>query len=297
MGLRVAVSITLMLVWLTMISNAAIAARLLPERVTILMYNYVSQGVPVAMHCKSKDNDLGHHEIPYATPYKFDFKPNIFGKSLFSCEFYSPSRPKIPVTLPFTRKVTIVQFEATKLSHKEDYPIPNQLSNPQSSSTRSIGNSPFISGEILIKFDRLSNPQSSSTRSIAAHGGIRRHRFELETCFKAHKTTPFNQTLKQPIVSNWFHKSVHHHQHTFPVIITPSTTIYTNKKPSSATITDHKIAAGIPSSVTATLTVVASPAQTCLPFSRPSLVTHHKSTLQAAVTSPVASPVQTRRRY
>ncbi|KAM7251078.1 hypothetical protein ACFE04_022961 [Oxalis oulophora] len=116
-------------------------------------------------------------------------------------------------------------------------------------------------------------------------------------CFKAHKTTPFNQTLKQPIVSNWFHKSVHHHQHNFPVIITPSTTIYTNKKLSPATITDHIIAAVIPSSVTATLTAVASPAQTRLPFSRPSLVTHHKSTLQAAVTSPVASPAQTRRRY
>jgi hypothetical protein len=37
----------------------------------------------ITVHCKSKNDDLGFHTLPYTGSYLFTFTPNIFGTTLF----------------------------------------------------------------------------------------------------------------------------------------------------------------------------------------------------------------------
>ncbi|KAL1188787.1 putative S-protein [Cardamine amara subsp. amara] len=47
-----------------------------------------SLGGPVlTVHCKSKDDDLGPHAVPFNQNYHFGFKPNILKTTLFFCSF------------------------------------------------------------------------------------------------------------------------------------------------------------------------------------------------------------------
>lgn len=40
------------------------------------------------VHCQSKDSDLGARPVEPGTNYYWDFHPNIFGVTLYNCEFY-----------------------------------------------------------------------------------------------------------------------------------------------------------------------------------------------------------------
>ncbi|KAJ9182190.1 hypothetical protein P3X46_006213 [Hevea brasiliensis] len=39
------------------------------------------------LHCKSKDDDLGPHALPVNTEFHFSFRVNLFGTTLFWCNF------------------------------------------------------------------------------------------------------------------------------------------------------------------------------------------------------------------
>ncbi|CAJ2670416.1 unnamed protein product [Trifolium pratense] len=47
----------------------------------------------ITVHCKSKDDDLGFHTLPYTGSYTFTFTPNIFYTTLFFCSFTWPGNP------------------------------------------------------------------------------------------------------------------------------------------------------------------------------------------------------------
>jgi hypothetical protein len=63
-------------------------------KVTVVIVNVVD--VPaktITVHCKSKDDDLGFHTVPYLGSYQFSFTPNIFLRTLFFCSFTWPGNP------------------------------------------------------------------------------------------------------------------------------------------------------------------------------------------------------------
>ncbi|CAK9200937.1 unnamed protein product [Sphagnum jensenii] len=48
---------------------------------------------PLEVHCHSADDDLGVHILSYyLQKYQFDFNPNIFGTTLFTCDFSAASK-------------------------------------------------------------------------------------------------------------------------------------------------------------------------------------------------------------
>ena len=63
-------------------------AGLFPAKRTINITNYVwvdPSEVDITVHCKSGDNDLGEHVLPFKGSYTFRFRPK--GNSLFYCSF------------------------------------------------------------------------------------------------------------------------------------------------------------------------------------------------------------------
>lgn len=51
--------------------------------------NMLKGKMNLQIHCKSKNDDLGKHVIPYTKHYEFSFIPNIFLRTLFFCSFVS----------------------------------------------------------------------------------------------------------------------------------------------------------------------------------------------------------------
>ncbi|KAB5514867.1 hypothetical protein DKX38_028773 [Salix brachista] len=44
-----------------------------------------SIGLDLAIHCKSRNDDLGQHAVPFGGEYTIDFCPNFWGTTLFFC--------------------------------------------------------------------------------------------------------------------------------------------------------------------------------------------------------------------
>lgn len=76
---------------------------------------------PILVHCSSKDSDLGAYPVAPGANYSWDFSPNIFGMTLYMCEFfwktftqkfqvwkgsYYDTRPPCSVTGPCNYRVT-----------------------------------------------------------------------------------------------------------------------------------------------------------------------------------------------
>jgi len=62
-------------------------APLFPPKVTVVITNSLFNGI-LALHCKSKDNDLGVQHLNVEQSYSFSFFPNYFIPStLFFCQF------------------------------------------------------------------------------------------------------------------------------------------------------------------------------------------------------------------
>ncbi|KAF9663000.1 hypothetical protein SADUNF_Sadunf18G0112800 [Salix dunnii] len=47
--------------------------------------NDLGPGLDLAIHCKSRNDDLGQHLVPFGGEYKIDFCPNFWGTTLFFC--------------------------------------------------------------------------------------------------------------------------------------------------------------------------------------------------------------------
>ncbi|KAK8997097.1 hypothetical protein V6N11_020590 [Hibiscus sabdariffa] len=51
----------------------------------VLIYNDIGTGTQLAVHCKSKDDDLGLYVLVYRQSYEFSFHRDFFLKTLFFC--------------------------------------------------------------------------------------------------------------------------------------------------------------------------------------------------------------------
>ncbi|CAJ1978379.1 unnamed protein product [Sphenostylis stenocarpa] len=49
--------------------------------------NNLSDNQPLNVHCKSKDDDLNNHVIYRGQSFRWRFRPNIWGTTLFFCHF------------------------------------------------------------------------------------------------------------------------------------------------------------------------------------------------------------------
>ncbi|ESQ36457.1 hypothetical protein EUTSA_v10009662mg, partial [Eutrema salsugineum] len=54
---------------------------------TIVKMTNCLDGPSFTVHCKSKDDDLGVHNVSFKTDYHFKFKTNIWKSTLFFCSF------------------------------------------------------------------------------------------------------------------------------------------------------------------------------------------------------------------
>ncbi|KAK9677682.1 hypothetical protein RND81_11G160500 [Saponaria officinalis] len=57
------------------------------EETTVSITNQLGKGTNLQVHCKSKQDDLGIHQLPFQSSYQFTFVPRIWGDTLFFCGF------------------------------------------------------------------------------------------------------------------------------------------------------------------------------------------------------------------
>ncbi|XP_039026521.1 S-protein homolog 20-like [Hibiscus syriacus] len=62
---------------------AASEAGFLLHKADILVYNDFTTDLTI--HCKSKNDDLGVHVLPYRNYFEFKFRPHFWGVTLFYC--------------------------------------------------------------------------------------------------------------------------------------------------------------------------------------------------------------------
>ncbi|CAL9221145.1 unnamed protein product [Arabidopsis halleri] len=56
-------------------------------RTTVVIYNDLGGHLPLRYHCKSKQDDLGDRTMAVNGTWSFEFRPSIFGRTLFFCGF------------------------------------------------------------------------------------------------------------------------------------------------------------------------------------------------------------------
>ncbi|CAN1144631.1 S-protein homolog 3 [Linum perenne] len=56
-------------------------------KVTVTVVNSVGEGRYLDFHCKSGDDDLGRHLLEPNGSFKFTFRPNMVGGTVFYCAF------------------------------------------------------------------------------------------------------------------------------------------------------------------------------------------------------------------
>ncbi|KAB5514863.1 hypothetical protein DKX38_028769 [Salix brachista] len=55
------------------------------QHVYISLMIDLGQGLDLTIHCKSRNDDLGQHVVPFGGEYTIDFCPNFWGTTLFFC--------------------------------------------------------------------------------------------------------------------------------------------------------------------------------------------------------------------
>ncbi|GMH08256.1 hypothetical protein Nepgr_010096 [Nepenthes gracilis] len=60
-----------------------------PRKVYVRVNNDLDQSLKLTIDCKSKDDDLGKKELPPKGYLYWNFRPNIFGTTLFFCSMSS----------------------------------------------------------------------------------------------------------------------------------------------------------------------------------------------------------------
>jgi hypothetical protein len=84
------VMLLLMIMWLTLSMtgfNSVSAGLFQKSRVFITIKSDFVDGVDVTVRCKSDDDGIAARKLKRDEEYKFDFKPNFLGTTLFFCNF------------------------------------------------------------------------------------------------------------------------------------------------------------------------------------------------------------------
>ncbi|RZC29933.1 S-protein-like 2 [Glycine soja] len=54
-------------------------------KITVRVYNGMNDSIPMYLHCRSKDDDLGQHVLAAGEHQEWSFKDRFFGFTLFWC--------------------------------------------------------------------------------------------------------------------------------------------------------------------------------------------------------------------
>ncbi|XP_050213675.1 S-protein homolog 5-like [Mercurialis annua] len=73
-----------LLMFMFLLSSSDVLGR---KRVRVIIINGVNSDNPLSLHCKSGDDDFGGKVLEYNQSFQFSFRPNIFGKTVFRCNF------------------------------------------------------------------------------------------------------------------------------------------------------------------------------------------------------------------
>lgn len=57
------------------------------QHVNLRVMNFLNNGENIQIHCKSRDDDLGVHQILWGNFYEFEFNVNLWQTTLFFCGF------------------------------------------------------------------------------------------------------------------------------------------------------------------------------------------------------------------
>nr|XP_009775487.1 PREDICTED: uncharacterized protein LOC104225406 [Nicotiana sylvestris] len=57
-----------------------------------IINNLKNSPVPLKIHCQSKNDDLGYHNLTYDQHFDFEFEENFFHTTLFFCHFWWPPK-------------------------------------------------------------------------------------------------------------------------------------------------------------------------------------------------------------
>ncbi|XP_022138779.1 S-protein homolog 5 [Momordica charantia] len=83
-------SLVLSLSFLVLFSTICVNVEALSARASVNITNILESHQQLTVHCKSKDDDLGFHQLPPLISYAFDFRPNVWISTLFFCSFQWP---------------------------------------------------------------------------------------------------------------------------------------------------------------------------------------------------------------
>ncbi|XP_022931006.1 S-protein homolog 1-like [Cucurbita moschata] len=80
--------LALLLVLAFVMSESCFAYRFDAWRIRV--FNDMSHGETLKIHCKSKDDDLGRQTLKVGNNIKWEFRENVWLTTLFWCNIYSP---------------------------------------------------------------------------------------------------------------------------------------------------------------------------------------------------------------
>ncbi|XP_015887499.3 S-protein homolog 24 [Ziziphus jujuba] len=55
----------------------------------VVIVNYLGENAILNLHCQSKDDDLGAHDLPYTNSFNWSFNVNIWKTTLYHCDMGS----------------------------------------------------------------------------------------------------------------------------------------------------------------------------------------------------------------
>lgn len=62
------------------------STRCIQAKTYVEVTNRLGRGMQLNLHCQSKDNDLGYHQLEDNESFIWSFNPNIWGGTLFYCD-------------------------------------------------------------------------------------------------------------------------------------------------------------------------------------------------------------------
>ncbi|KAM7252095.1 hypothetical protein ACFE04_023978 [Oxalis oulophora] len=80
-------SIRFLLISTLLVISSVVVAAIGQPRLRIEMTNNIGPGLNLVAHCRSADNDLGPQVLKPKEKYEFSFKPNIWGSTMYYCQF------------------------------------------------------------------------------------------------------------------------------------------------------------------------------------------------------------------
>ncbi|KAL7181501.1 hypothetical protein ACSBR1_040402 [Camellia fascicularis] len=84
-----------------MLAFSSMVSGIFLEKVHVYLTNQLQPGKILNVHCKSKDDDLGPHQLSFNQTYEWTFHNNFFDTTLFWCKMGWQKTPNMQVSGSF----------------------------------------------------------------------------------------------------------------------------------------------------------------------------------------------------